>query len=94
MEVKLTSPQTRQVFHAGSRKLDKEFGNILAPKKWPTLSEPNLIVSAAAWEWLRRYSSAKLSRSGVALQELVIEHHTGNCLNVQFQKLLSFGHHF
>lgn len=57
----------RQVF-GGSCKLDKEFGNILAPKKWPTISEPNLIVSAAAWQWLRHYVKNKLAQSGVALQ--------------------------
>ena len=58
-----------RMFKASNHRLPKKFSQIMNKKLWPTLSEPNLIQSAAAWEWLRHYMSNKLSQSGVKLKD-------------------------
>ena len=61
--------QVNKALHASSHRLPKQFSAIMDKKLWPTLSEPNLIQSASAWEWLRHYMSNKLSQSGIKLQD-------------------------
>lgn len=61
----------KEVFSCHGHRLPEVFGDIMAPKKWPTLSEPNLVQSAAAWKWLRHYIENRCSASGMKIQDSV-----------------------
>lgn len=58
-----------KIFNARSHKLPKSFGDILARRDWASLTEPNLVQSAAGWQWLRHYMDQRLAESGVQLQD-------------------------
>ena len=49
----------KQVFHASSYKLAREFGSILAPRVWLSLSEEALARSSAGWTWIRKHMNLK-----------------------------------
>jgi len=55
----------KQVFHASSYKLAREFGSILAPRVWPSLSEEALARSSAGWAWIRKHQSMNLKAAGI-----------------------------
>ena len=59
----------KQVFHASSYKLAREFGSILAPRVWPSLSEEALARSSAGWAWIRKHQSMNLKAAGILLTE-------------------------
>ena len=48
--------------------LPEEFSQILAKKTWATHSEPELVKSAGAWEWIRHYATRQLGQGGTRLQ--------------------------
>ena len=56
-----------QEFVAAHHKLPKEMSKVLAAKTWDTISEQQLVVSAAAWSFLRYYSQNNLSTQNVKL---------------------------
>ena len=55
-------------FVAAHHKLPKEMSKVLAAKTWDTISEQQLVVSAAAWSFLRYYSQNNLSTQNVKLK--------------------------
>ena len=55
----------KQVFHASSYKLAREFGSIMAPRVWPSLSEEALARSSAGWAWIRRHQSMNLKAARI-----------------------------
>lgn len=69
--------ETKDTYKANARcnpkthKLPKFFGKIMKRERsWAAITEPNLRCSAAAWEWLRYYSSEDLSQSLVQIQAI------------------------
>ena len=48
--------------------LPEEFSQILAKKTWATHSEPELVKSGGAWEWIRHYATRQLGQGGTRLQ--------------------------
>ena len=54
-----------------TNKLPKNFSRILSKRKsWKSLSESNLIASAAGWAWIREYKQMSLSQQKVRLKDL------------------------
>ena len=55
-------------FVAGLHKLPKEMSKVLSVKTWDTVSEQQLVISAAVWSFLRYYCQNNLSTQDVRLK--------------------------
>ena len=55
----------KKSFDSGTVKLPEFFAQLMAPKKWRTLSEETLSFSSGAWAWARFYVFRSLKDRGV-----------------------------
>ena len=59
----------KKSFDSGTVKLPEFFAQLMAPKKWRTLSEETLSFSSGAWAWARFYVFRSLKDQGVSVGE-------------------------
>ena len=61
----------KKMMRAKGHKLPKRFSRLMDPKiAWQSVTESNLVRSAAAWSWARKYHKRRLEQDGFEIQAL------------------------
>lgn len=66
---KTKMPKPGVIFNSRVEKLPSFYSKIMGVKTWPSLSEDALGRSAAAWQWLRVFSSKSLKQHQIQLND-------------------------
>ena len=63
----------KKMMRAKGHKLPKRFSRLMDPKiAWQSVTESNLVRSAAAWSWARKYHKRRLKQDGFEIQAWLV----------------------
>jgi hypothetical protein len=63
----------KKMMRAKGHKLPKRFSRLMDPKiAWQSVTESNLVRSAAAWSWARKYHKRRLEQDGFEIQAWLV----------------------